>query len=102
MAKNEIGRNGKLTPRSKAKNFERTEYAKLDIELREQASPQLGPRTQVLHAYEEKKSREDAYRIANEINEKIGQKVYSKETVDQWIEEYEKRKEEMERDGDAR
>ena len=102
MAKKEIGRNGKLTLKSKAKKFRQSAYEKLDKELREQVPPQLGPRAQVLHAYEEKKSREYAYYMADTINQKIGEEAYTREIVDHWIDEYEKQKKGIERDEDAR
>ena len=47
----------------------------------------LGPKMQIINAYKQNENIEDAYKVANEINQKIGKEVYSKYMVDSWIKE---------------
>lgn len=70
------------------------------------AASVFGPKMQIINAYKQNKNIEDAYKVADDINQKIGKEVYTKENVNSWIkEEIEKEKrmnKNKDEDSDAR
>lgn len=47
----------------------------------------LGPRKLIIKAYKKNENIEDAYKLVEELNNKFGRIVYTRETVDNWINE---------------
>lgn len=49
---------------------------------------ELGPRKQILAAYEVNSDINDAIAVMNDINNKIGKRAYTEEMIKAWIQEY--------------
>ena len=63
---------------------------KIDSELKRSQEPRRpGVKTVVMEAYARHRKAEDAYLAAKMANEKIGREAFTKQIVDEWIEEYE-------------
>ncbi len=48
----------------------------------------IGIKQQAINTYNERGNKEDAYKIVEIFNQKIGKDIYTKDIVDKWIEEY--------------
>ena len=59
----------------------------LNEKKRANQQPVFGPKMQIINAYKQNKNIEDAYNLAEEINQKMGKEVYSKKMVESWIAE---------------
>lgn len=95
MAKNEINRlTGNLgAPIAKVRrNTLEETFRKIDNDLKKPNPIQPGPRQTIIKAYE-KGGIEKAYQEAKAINERIGQEAFIKSIVDEWVRDYEKKKE---------
>ena len=100
MAKRDTDKNGKYVPRrNKILQINLSCY---EIENRKKPKQRPGIRLQVINAYKSRKNKEDAYKIAEIHNEKIGKDVYTKEMIDEWIEVYKNTTIKQKEDDDAR
>lgn len=82
---------------SKIRRVTQMKYDQYDTEINSRVKANkehvLGPKMKIINAYKQNKNIKDAYKAANEINQKIGKEAYSKDKVVSWIkEEIEKEK----------
>lgn len=89
MAKRDINRNGKYVPRRKKIGEILSRYYETENgEKSKKTVKKLGIRQQAINGYKSRENKQDAYKIVEEYNKKIGHDVYTKDMVDSWIEAY--------------
>ena len=62
----------------------------------------IGPRKQIIAAYEVNFDINDAIAVMNDINNKIGKRAYTEDMIRAWIQEYEDKNKSRDDDDDAR
>lgn len=90
MAKRD--RHGKIS----TELYRRRQLARIFIEMdtegyKKNKKMSLGARELVIQAYSKNNKIEDAYLAIKVFNEKVGMEVYTKETVNVWVSEYNKK-----------
>ena len=84
----EIWKDSKSKINRRKYNKWKAEYIARKCDPKPTKAPSVfGPKMQIINAYKENKNIEDAYEKAEELNEKLIKKVYTKEMVDSWIKE---------------
>ena len=103
----EIWKDSKSKINRRRYNKWKAEYKAIKCDPKPPKAPAVfGPKMQIINAYKQNKNFEDAYKVADDINQKIGKEVYTKEMIDSWIKEEKKKKKRINKnrneDNDAR